>query len=46
MNAIESMYYLSNLKYVGIFGYIVNTVSMIKLNQAIYTSIVYFQKGI
>ena len=44
MNAIESMYYLSNLKYLGIFDYIEVTVSMIKRNQAIYRSIVFFSK--
>ena len=46
MNAIESMYYLSNLKYLGIFDYIEVTVSMIKRNQAIYRSIVFFFKKV
>ena len=46
MTAIEPMYYLSNLKDVGIFDYIEDTVFMIKRKQAIYTRIAYFQKGI
>ena len=46
MTAIESMHSLSNLKYIGIFDYIEDTVFMIKRNQAIYTRIVYFQKCI
>ena len=40
------MYSLANLKYIGIFDYIEDTVSMIKRNQAIYTRIIYFQKNI
>ena len=46
MTAIESMHSLSNLKYVGIFNYIEDTVFMIKRNQAIYTRLVYVQKDI
>ena len=46
MTAVESMHSVSNSKYVGIFDYIEDTVFMIKRSQAIYTRIVYFQKGI
>ena len=46
MDVIDSVHSLSNLKYVGIFDYIEDTVFMIKRNQRIYTRIVYFQKGI
>ena len=42
MTAIESMHSLSNLKYVGIFDYIEETVRI----RAIYTRIVSFLKGI
>ena len=43
MTVTESMHSLSNLKYVGIFDNIEETVFMIKRNQAICTRIVYFQ---
>ena len=46
MTTTESMHFLLNLKYVGIFDYIEDTVFMTKRNQTIYTRIVYFQKGI
>ena len=46
MNEIELMHSWSNLKYVGIFDYMEDKVFMIKIKQAIYTGIVYFQKGI
>ena len=42
MTAIESMHSSSNLKYVGIFDYIEDTVRI----QKFYTRIVYFLKGI
>ena len=42
MTAIESMHSLSNLKYVGIFNYIEDTVRI----RTIYTRIVYFLKDI
>ena len=41
ITAFESMYSLSNLKYIGIFDYIEPTIRI----QTIYTRIVYFLKG-
>ena len=46
MTAIESMHYLSILRYIGIFNYREDAVFVIKGNQAIYTRLVYFPIGI
>ena len=46
MTAVESLHSLSNLKLVGIFDYMEDTVFMIKRNQTIYTKILDLQKDI